>query len=258
MKYSTNDQGIIRDEDDNFVGVNIGWDFTAEHEWGSGGIFRLLGIQNSDKVDGPDRYLIGNDDNIRSGKVAINNQEWFVIRCERQYGYGERDLKDFLPGYWSDDQDVIGAWSGDSGFVVGVKDQNVHDMLLEAIDNCDLIVTGRSLFAREDNPFSGNGMKLMVRSLIPQEWTQAWIEADQAARRLEKAVNETGIKKRLEKAGRRYYALKPHWFGDDETDLRFFLNPCEQQENNFGWFTVEELDQWIKGEGPIPKHDAKV
>jgi hypothetical protein len=32
----------------------------------------------------------------------------------------------------------------------------------------------------------------------------------------------------------------------------YFLNPMRQQENNFGWFTVEELEQWMEGKGPIP------
>ena len=73
----------------------------------------------------------------------------------------------------------------------------------------------------------------------------------------------TGIEEVLKKAGKRYYALSPRWAasikgtknGEVETKygVVFWLNPCDQYKNNYGHFTVEELQQWAKGEGPIPK-----
>lgn len=38
-------------------------------------------------------------------------------------------------------------------------------------------------------------------------------------------------------------------------DLRYWLNPMEQRHNNSGYFTVEELEQWIENKGPIPKKE---
>ena len=38
---------------------------------------------------------------------------------------------------------------------------------------------------------------------------------------------------------------------DTKQDVRFWLNPAEQHTYKSGWFTVEELKQWAKGEGPI-------
>ena len=36
----------------------------------------------------------------------------------------------------------------------------------------------------------------------------------------------------------------PYWY---------WLNPHNQQHVNFGWYTVEEIEQWLDEKGPIPK-----
>ena len=81
---------------------------------------------------------------------------------------------------------------------------------------------------------------------------------DEDARRLQTTAEKTGIAKKLKKAGLGWYALKPAWrdfFKDpvyrSKYKVIFFLNPEEQDKYNSGWFTVEELLQWIKGKGPV-------
>lgn len=34
----------------------------------------------------------------------------------------------------------------------------------------------------------------------------------------------------------------------------FWLNPMNQKKYNHGWFTIEELQQWAKDNGPIVKN----
>ena len=60
------------------------------------------------------------------------------------------------------------------------------------------------------------------------------------------------LEKILEKAKCRYYALSLRWKDDDKKEVIFWLNPMEQDKNNFGWFTVEDLKDWAKGKGKIP------
>ena len=36
-------------------------------------------------------------------------------------------------------------------------------------------------------------------------------------------------------------------------EVVFWLNPQEQQIYDANWYTVEQLDQWAKGEGPVIK-----
>lgn len=57
------------------------------------------------------------------------------------------------------------------------------------------------------------------------------------------------IKKRIEAAGLYWYALSDA----PEADGRYFLNPGEQDKYNYGRFTLEDLEAWIDGKGPIVK-----
>ena len=87
-------------------------------------------------------------------------------------------------------------------------------------------------------------------------------DADKDAKRLQKADLKTGVKKKLEKAGKRYFACSPKWAneikstadGKIETkhDVIYWLNPMEQNIHNFGWYTVEDLEEWIEDKGKVP------
>src|SRR6185436_440352 len=114
MKYATHDNGLIRDEQGNLVGVNLGWDFTAEHEWGVRGIKQDLGVDG--KGYGPDRHRIRDVRSIRTeecvvkgtgkGKNKTPDETWYVISC---YKHGESTR--FLPGYHRANCGVRSAWS---------------------------------------------------------------------------------------------------------------------------------------------------
>jgi hypothetical protein len=94
---------------------------------------------------------------------------------------------------------------------------------------------------------------------------------DEDAAALGVASDKTGIIDRLAKhnAGKDwrdptkcgYYACKPSWIHeeskyDTKYDVIYFLNPQEQHRCNFGWFTVEQLDQWLAGTGPVIKEKS--
>ena len=72
---------------------------------------------------------------------------------------------------------------------------------------------------------------------------------------LQKAVARTGIHKLLKEADCKYYALSPRWADESKTEVKFWLNPYDQTNNNYGWYAVEDLEAWVNGEGPIPKKE---
>ena len=76
---------------------------------------------------------------------------------------------------------------------------------------------------------------------------------DEDYQRMLSTAEATGIEQLLKDAGKRFYALSPRWADDTKQDVRFWLNPAEQHAYKSGWFTVEELKQWSKDEGPILK-----
>jgi hypothetical protein len=53
-------------------------------------------------------------------------------------------------------------------------------------------------------------------------------------------------------------ALRPSWVSDKKEantiyDVHYWLNPSDQNNDNYGWYTVEDLMLWAVNNGPIPK-----
>jgi len=254
MRHTTKDSGLIRNAQGQVIGINMGWDFVSEHEWGTSTINGLLGIQGSGY--GPDRYLATNFSNFYFSEVEIDGVTWYTVAVsQNRHGLENPDYSNYLPQWFRDDQEVIAAWSGHQGFVFAVRDRSLYVVLQKQIQSGNVIVTGESIFASESNPFSNGGLKLLFYTEIPEDWVNDWTEAHLSLARLDDAVESTGIRQRLKEAGLGYYALRPAWTDDQESGVRFFLNPQDQKNNNYGWFTVTDLDAWIKGKGPIPKNE---
>ena len=55
-------------------------------------------------------------------------------------------------------------------------------------------------------------------------------------------------------AGKEWFAIIPSMNGNQ---LKVWLNPRHQNEDNNGWFTIDELKQWAQGKGPVPMTDAQ-
>jgi hypothetical protein len=74
---------------------------------------------------------------------------------------------------------------------------------------------------------------------------------------IKKSAFETGIHKKLKEADKKYFALSPRWKDKDKKEVVFWLNPYDQQNNNFGWYSAKDLEEWIEGKGPVPKNKEK-
>lgn len=64
------------------------------------------------------------------------------------------------------------------------------------------------------------------------------------------------IKKELHKAGKDWISLDK-WIFTRDGEVRFWLNPWHQRENNFGYFTLDELRAWLNDDpnNPITKRE---
>jgi hypothetical protein len=50
--------GWLENENKEMIGINLGADFTAEHEWGIEDLYRTLGVSNDESVMGIERYRV--------------------------------------------------------------------------------------------------------------------------------------------------------------------------------------------------------
>lgn len=262
--------------DGEFIGINLGADYTAEHEFGLEDLKRDFGFGDKDAISkkniglkartmtvlpeglvfkkiGKKTYLIYGGC-WTSDCIKRNGNKYFTEQRELRL-YGESTLAT--------------AWSGnDFGILVNTPDGRIYlKELYKAFLNKDV-----AFMFDGSNPVKNPGLCLCIASKLPKQIDEDFKAADLDKIKLTKAVAKSGIEKFLQAASTQagvaerwsqpytYFALSPRWMPKEGSlkkesryPLLFWLNPMQQKENNCGWFTVEELMAWTRGEGPIPK-----
>jgi hypothetical protein len=266
-------------EDGIFFGITLEADFTAEHEYGVKGITQAFGIPREDRSKiGIERYTITeistNLTLAKKGKRKIKEGLLFFhtygsLQEElRQYKKKAQDPKaeeypnkEFF-GWnelvsWKEPPEACSSWDEQSFGVRAFDPEQVAQ--LEEVYNA-FLSGDMAIWIGGGGPFHAGGMHLIIISKMPKHIQDMLVTDHIEDNRIEEAVIKTGIRDELKAAGRGYYALSPRFWKDEQgnEELKFFLNPHSQNQYNYGWFTVEELRQWINGQGPVIKTEAKV
>jgi hypothetical protein len=269
MRRTVNNCDVIEDNGV-ILGINLGFDHAAEHEWGFEWASRHLGR--------PEKVTMENH-GVR-GRTTTSNPEYFLelvafkdeLWLRGSYRYRDDDslinelknpkarshytqeLCDNRPSGrpGSTLPELRAGWNTNSGFcVIGTSDR-----AKEAI-----VLVHKALVDKACFMFQQGGLMMLDARLIPASYEAALIKEDLAKFELERTVDKSGIRDRLQVANLRYYALSPAWSKTMERDgkrsLQFWLNPMDQHQNNSGWFTVKDLDDWIAGKGKIPMNPKK-
>ena len=276
MRRGTNGAEVRRTEDGRLESVNLGADFTSEHEWGIKDLNRRFGIDPTQPAgiarnrvrQVPTGISISNPD---AGGLALTEVQhdkrkdrWDPIKgtsyivSYTPFGavrMGELNFTEYTAA------PIVGAWS-EGDFAVHFKPDAKQDAedLYEAFRKLDVAF----LFGNtRGNPFARGGLCLAIVSRLPQEILDSLREMMLDADALNAAAEATGIKAKLDAISKRgtrgydptfgYFALSPRWKDATHTEVVFWLNPAQQDRNNHGTFTVADLDAWLVGEGPIPK-----
>lgn len=263
--------GVRRTDAGLIESVNLGADYCAEHEFGIEGLERNFGL-NPEAAPGVPRRTI-----TRRPEGILWDSKRHILLFDR-YGRGTvaSDHATRELGAIHEDEDIAGAWSeGDFGVLFPSTQQGESDAadLFAAFDELDIAFLFQNV---GNNPFARAGLNLVIVSRLPQEIVDDLAEKDADNDALVAAASATGIQNRLDAWGktlsrwgaRPYYALSPRWsdppmsvFGNRTLDTKhpvvFFLNPREQKEYNAGWFTVEDLEAWMEGKGPIVKEGVR-
>lgn len=290
-----NGGGIRRTEDGLIESVNMGADFTSEHEWGIKELAHDFGLDKTATPGIPRRTI------TRVPRGLILNPEERIIAYEGRYRAGGEpqlgkhsldELRFFDPLEPRTPDEVVrknegdplftsaesqGAWSeGDFAVRFRKTEQGTKDVLdlFKAFEDLDIAFLFQNV---GNNPFARAGLNLVIVSRLPQEIVDDLAEKDADHDRLLVEAKATGIEAELEAANPKaegnswvrgdkpfsWFALKPAWADTIKSTKRgelkteypviFFLNPLHQDRNNAGWYTVEDLKAWIRGEGPIPK-----
>lgn len=265
MRQGNGNDGIVMNDVDECAGIHLRADYCAEHEFGIKGLRISFGIDNT-KI-GIEKRRISNSGGVYLVEFTKKNEKCAFITNYRIYKNLSKcqmegaDVKEYVRDYrWFDLKDnpqsegVAGAWD-ENNFICVVKGQENIDMLKELYNAFQKNDVAIFLGGGGNGPFQNYGLSIAIISQLPNEIIQDMKNVDMHKINLEKAADKTGIAKKLKKAGLGYYALSPEWNDPDNPSegVKFWLNPTEQHKYNHGWYTVDELKEWIKGKGPILK-----
>jgi hypothetical protein len=269
-----------------FLGFCLGADHCAEHEWGIKDLKRKFAI--NDNEIGLKARQINMAHGLGDKVLLLENKQHLVIVCMDWYSQESLTIEKFLDCHSgrelkgrADQDGFAGAWS-ERDFALLVRKSNMLQTeeqkrfegfareLFKAFEDNDIAF----LFSRSLPVFENPGLCLCIASHLPKEVDESLTAADLDKLALEEAAEKTGIKAKIDAARGAedaisfadksfgYFALSPRWRREDEKkpskhSVMFLLNPFQQDRYEWGIYTVEELEQWLEGKGPVIKNKKK-
>lgn len=269
------DNGWLFDANDHMIALNLGSDFCAEHEWGVKELYQTLGIAHDENVLGIERYRVTLPDPacVVYNEKNKNNASLYVIEPfdVRHNYFKEENYDRELKG--CRDEELATAWCGKSFGIRVKKPKNIKH--LRRIHKA-LLEKKAVIWLGGGGVFHNAGLVIGIIDAIPADRKQEMYNAHVDANKLSEASNRTGIKERIDTLNNKfleehrgcyerpcgYYSLKPAWrnSGNSAHPVMYWLNPMQQDKYASGWYTVEQLEQWIDGKGPVikpPKEKTK-
>lgn len=243
---------FLQGEKGTVVGISMDADFTAEHEWGIEGIERVCGMKP--RKYGVDRRRVRNLQAVYwsdvDGVLVVHPD---VTNHWRKEPYHHNTHLRRVPLH--SDTGLGSSW-GEDGLIIKALtlEAKTHlEELYRALMKKDALIIYGGKFG-----FKVGGLFIGIISRMSDKEKQMLRDGDIDIKNLEKAKKKTRIEKSFKAAGRGFNALSPRWAEEgDQTKypVVFWLNGAYEQDlqaQPFGWYTVEELRQWLqKGTGPV-------
>lgn len=288
MREASQDYGLIV-ENDKFIGIALGYDYCAEHEWGIADLKRLCGMPEASKKNiGVKNRTITKVPPFVFKEVTEKNKKFAILYTGRTWDKPE-DLEKYLPHdfkNWTENllrsekwnkehpntrndkkDNISTAWDDGSFGVAVMGDKEVEYLkeLKEAIEKKNLTIAVANLRAK--NPFAGSSLCLLLTNRIPQETLDAMYHGDKEYFDREDYEKKIGMKKILTEKNKSYHSLhyflacSPKWidYNNEEGtleerkkklntkyDIEYWINYSDD-DDNYGWYTVEEIREWMTG-----------
>ena len=256
MRNSTyRDNAILTDDNGAVIALVLAADFVSEHEWGIKRLKSKLGL--------PEKPECFADNCIKQTielRVEDTKDGLLVTTQTADYYDINRDAK---PWSGDNEHDFTSAWDEGDFLIRGLtpKGKDAAKAIIKAFANGDACV-----FLGGGGVFQNAGLIIGITSRVPTDQIKNYNDVCEDRRKLKAAAEATGIYDRV--PARAYFALSPQWIKKFESlagrdgekaprdrskhPVIFWLNPYDQENNNSGYFTVEELDEWLEGKGPVP------
>lgn len=252
------------------IAINLGADFTAEHEWGIKELQQTLGVNPDPKVLGIERFRIRKSNN--DCVLLVENKKDVSLLVVKQYDikYVAEKGVDMFSELKPYKDELATAWCEGS---LGIRSKNPEDVEKIKLIHKAIINRDAAIWLGGGHVFQNAGLVIGIISQVPEHLKKEMYDAHVEANKLQEASEKTGIKAKLDAVNEKYreenrgsiyppcgyYALKPSWIKDgtkSKHPVMYWLNPMEQQNNKYGWYTVEQLELWAEGKGPVVEKKA--
>jgi len=263
-----------KDGSKTFLGVNLGFDFCAEHEWGISGLKDSLGIWNGTpetekKVYGMARSKINNNSSVFffSKEFHKSNKEFVTIyflgsseyfNKERNEEFADFHKSDIEYYILSGDKELLTYWDSSSFLIISdQKDEMIKLNSAFLTNEIGLRSFSRSMVF---SPDMKAGLMLFIMSELSDD-VDSWIIEDQKEYyNMFKKFRRYNLEKKFKKAKIRYDVLYPMQIeeGQEELVSKFpywvWWWPVDTDKYEGGSYTIEDFQQLLrKGSGPLLK-----
>lgn len=256
MRYGTKPAEYVITKSGERIGIALTSDFCSEHEQGIQPIYNKLGLQ-LDKIGYKSRIIAKG---LFHGQIVPKDKT-------ELYFYISTLSHDKVPSYINhmrakrSDQEgphTDGMWDKDD-FIFYTNDYIYAKSLFERLSQKgNSVLIGRRMAA-----FDNGILFIVLKDSLDKQTKDELERVDSEARITEKLAKKDNLKgifdrKRTEwrelynsdDSPWDYYAMSPRL--NEYGKVSYWLNPGQQQHLNFGWYSKEELLEWLEGKGPVP------
>lgn len=282
MRRAYQDYGFII-ENEKFLGVSLGFDFCAEHEWGTDDMKRVLQIPELSRktagiksrtisVKKPENIFFYKEDGLFTWLYMGKKWPWDEVAEDRmptyclktdELNWVEKDNKRIVKENSQEKQRemIITAWdSHEFGMIVkGKKEREMIKELYEAILKSDCAISYLSLSG--NNPFSRSSLSVLIISKLDEQILKQMKDADTEHLDLKDVENKFNIYEKLKKT-KKFGEYSLHYCGPKflaygeskeiiEAEKKKYNTKYEviyllNSSELYGWFTLEQLTKLIK------------
>lgn len=265
------------------VGFAFGYDACAEHECGLRPLMQAFGLKKiQNKTSGVlDKLFPSKPEYGLATRVATQlppvvlhgvrtvdgvDVSYLIVDAEKRSfrdGQVQYQVERVHRSYRKPTIEFSSAWADDAFVICGSGPAAAYiDQIHVAIQSHTI-----ALGSTRPNLTSAGGLCLYLVENFPADEFAAW-EAEERTATEELQAHKARWHKEasdviplLKSAGKEWFSLtaenaNANFFVGDDGQLRVWLNPCQQNVNNSGWFTADDLRQWAVNEGPVVKRST--
>jgi len=275
MRRAYSNVDFIGEEDkNNFIGISLGYDYCAEHEWGIKGIKYAFGMPDELKPEnfGLSYRTISKFDEKRlkffkhENKVKKVKYSFAFLIFSKYNDFGLENLpypmknyqEEMIPSeYEKEGKELITAWAEDDFCIIVRDEKNVKNLeeIFEALKSNDICI---GMFGGA--AFENAHLTIAIKSRMPQYVDDNLKKSDLES--FETAKIRKDWEEKVEKSGKKnfedYMCVSPRFFDffdkkEENTLMKknntkyrfnFWINASG---DNYGWYTGEQVEEWMKG-----------